>query len=429
MKLQDISRKTIIVILLFVILILFIYFYSNKQENLEANIINAKYKAFNDIYVSAYPNRGVMGLLIDTEQTRTNYINSNINFQPNQIIILGDIPNNKIMVFDFDNAIAIYDFNNNMMFTFTPKDVPNVIGYQFNIITNPDNYVLNISYMLNDNSGTGNGIPINKTDFFNPSRFADLLLQNNQLDNSTSNFDPDQLQILPPHNKQQLNNASYDQDIGDITSTGLGSGRLMSSDSSNQSNITTSNVGVATPVKAELVQNPISECISQEIIQSMQSDFDKLYQPTNSENLMDRFNGFLLNYKNYNIIKKEIDLIKTFSDEQMVCLLTSTSPNLCNHLKINLEKKDFTKFLEQIRTSHEILSLYQNQILDIKNIILPRFLNVLNKCNTLTNNEKIIYLTKVKDMLYIAEYLSSILGNNWDLIKNIEDTINNLNLK
>ena len=88
-----------------------------------------------------------------------------------------------------------------------------------------------------------------------------------------------------------------------------------------------------------------------------------------------------------------------------------------------------TKFLEQIRTSHEILSLYQNQILDIKNIILPRFLNVLNKCNTLTNNEKIIYLTKVKDMLYIAEYLSSILGNNWDLIKNIEDTINNLNLK
>ena len=29
-------------------------------------------------------------------------------------------------------------------------------------------------------------------------------------------------------------------------------------------------------------------------------------------------------------------------------------------------------------------------------------------------------------MLYTAEYLSSILGNNWNLIKNIEDTINNL---
>ena len=153
MKIQDISKKTLLLLLILIILLLIIYFYSNKQENLEANIINAKYKAFNDIYVSAYPNRGVMGLLIDTEQTRNNYINSNINFQPNQIIILADIPNNKIMVFDFDNAIAIYDFNNNMMFTFTPKDVPNVIGYQFNIITNPDNYVLNISYMLNDNSG------------------------------------------------------------------------------------------------------------------------------------------------------------------------------------------------------------------------------------------------------------------------------------
>ena len=30
-------------------------------------------------------------------------------------------------------------------------------------------------------------------------------------------------------------------------------------------------------------------------------------------------------------------MIKTFSDEQMVCLLTSNSPNLCNDLKINLE--------------------------------------------------------------------------------------------
>lgn len=64
MKLQEISKKTLIISLFLIILLLYIFFYSNKQENISDN--KDIYNKLNLSYSKAYPQRGVLGFYIDT---------------------------------------------------------------------------------------------------------------------------------------------------------------------------------------------------------------------------------------------------------------------------------------------------------------------------------------------------------------------------
>lgn len=177
---------------------LLLYIYSNKQENISDN--KDMYNKLNLSYSKTYPQRGVLGIYIDILETRNNI--GNINFQQNQIFILYDALNNKMMVFDFDNANAIYDYNNNNMTIYTPISKPNMVNYKLNITNNQENYTLNIGYMMNDGSGMGTGIQLNKMDLFNLNNFNNLLSTNNlNFSVMTSNFDPTQeLKILQNYN-------------------------------------------------------------------------------------------------------------------------------------------------------------------------------------------------------------------------------------
>jgi hypothetical protein len=174
-------------------------------------------------------------------------------------------------------------------------------------------------------------------------------------------------------------------------------------------------------------ENPLVKCIPKEILVNASNNIDKLYKPErNYNNPLDIYAGFLLNYNNYDIIKKQINLFKTLTDEQIICFLDTSEPNFCEKVNEFMSHREFKEFEKNIKTPHQILSLYQNEILDIKNFILPKFLTVINKCNTLTKENKIKLLNMLKHMLYTIEYVSYLLGNNWDLIKKVENTINSL---
>jgi len=418
MKLQEISKKHVIIGLLLIILLLFIYFYSNKQENIIDN--KDYYNKTIETYANTYPQRGVFGFYIDSEETRNKISDMKVNFQPNQIFILYDVVNNKMMVFDFDNAIAIYDFSisNNNMTIYTPLKKPDVSYYTLRIISNQVDYNLNINYQMNDGTSIGSGFQLNKMDLFNLNNFNNYLLNNLQsFDKIISTFDSTQpLQIIPKYNS-----INESRNIGINVSTPAVSTNTPTPTGSMS----------ASSVTLQRRPNPLTECISQEVFQSVQSDVDKLYKPHNPSNALDGINGFFLNYNNYNIIKTQIDLFKTFTDDQIICILESNTPDFCNKLNISLsddsDRDNLTKIINGVKTSHEILSLYQTQLLDIKNIVLPRILNIINKCNTLTKNNKLKALNGLRDLLYTAEYISYILGNNWDLIKNIDNSIKNLN--
>jgi len=453
MNFQNISKKTCIIVLLVIMLLLYVFFYSNKQENIPDNGGDI-YTNLVQKYINVYPQRSVISFYIDTEETRNDISNMAINFQQNQIFILYDEPNNRMLVFDFDNAIAIYDFNTNTMITYLPKNNPNADYYKFYIFGFSLNKMMNYKLLIEYSAGIRSAdihseFELNKMNLFNLINLDNLLhsvhSNNEQLSKNIDSLDPTQeLQVLPQYNKFKQNYSSQ-------TDTNQNSGEIFSAEKSNHSGIFSAeksnqgiievsgrrilpdnavgDIGSASTTTVEK-SNPITKCISQEVFQSIKSDIKKLYLPHNPSNAIDGINGFFLNYNNYNIIKTQIDLFKTFTDDQIVCILESDNPNLCDKLNRELSDDDnggFNELFKFVKTSHQIMSLYQNQLLDIKTIVLPRILNVINKCNTITKNNKLKALNGLRNLLYTVEYISSILGNNWDLIKNIDNSIKNLN--
>lgn len=349
-----------------------------------------------------------------------------------------------MMVFDFDNAIAIYDFSNsnNNMTIYTPISKPNMINYELNITNNQENYTLNIGYMMNDGQGMGTGIQLNKMDLFNLNNLNNLLSKNNlQLNMLMSNFDPTQeLKILQNYNlpstKSNLlsnlrggdTNQSVQQDSGNISVVGKSNTPAFTPAFTPAPTTGTATATAIATNQSQPIPNPLAKCISQEVNQYVRENLNKLYVPRDTKNMIDGINGFLLNYNNYNIIKSQIDLFKTFTDDQIVCILESNSPNFCDNLDKGLSNDEhLNQLINGVKTSHEVMSLYQNQLLDIKTIVLPRVLTIINKCKNLTKDNKLKILNGLRNLLYTAEYLSSILGNNWDLIKNIDNTIKTLN--
>jgi hypothetical protein len=192
-----------------------------------------------------------------------------------------------------------------------------------------------------------------------------------------------------------------------------------------------SDMGVTEPAIATstMIARPDPlKCLSEETLQKIVDNFNNINKPQqNYDSNISMIQDFLLNYNNYNIIKKQVDIFKSLSDDQIVCLLERNDPNFCNDFNNSLNNDSLLSISNGIQSVRNILNLYQNQILDVKNIVLPRLLSVINKCSNINKENKLHILNIFKNMLYNVEYISYFLGNNWDLIKKIDQTIKSLN--
>lgn len=408
MKLEEISKKTLIIFVLLIIFLLFIYFYYNKQENYTSSqdYLKQTFKTYNN----KFPSRSIYVLNIDTEETRNKMINSDIfyiNFQPNQIIILYDAPNNKLMIFDFDNAIVIYDFINSIKTIYTPKAVDNMANYKLKIMSDIFNnniyYNFNIQYTKTDGTGTGIGFGFKKTDLFNVNNFDKLLSEKPDLISNKSPFDPTkQLDIIPnmqPTTKNSSNNSNQ-QEMFPSNS------QFMATSATTK--ITSSNIKYIDPYS----RAPFYSCIPQEQINFLNSQINNLdmenAQPPHPE-------FFRINHDKF---KSKIDLLKTFTDEQIICILEKNDPNFCNKLNDELNNNNQ---LQALQTLTDTIALYKPQLIDLKTIILPRVLTIINKCNNLTKENKLKALNGFKNLLNTLDTLYNIIGNNRDLIRTIEN--------
>lgn len=401
---NNLSNKTLILLLILLVLIIYIILYKREYLLSDTDIINVMNTRFNQMVgpingsLANSQGKTIFGFSKPNIDSQISKIIFDIN--TNYIFVYSDIPNKKILVFNFDKFIKIYDFNTNQLITYTVSLInkPRIISSSLRIMNNGDEYSININFNESENVvSVGPQINFNKQDLLNLNNFMNILNNNNNFIVYTDTFDPYKF---------------VDNIVDDNMIVVSGRGKQQSTET------------------AGMGKNRIFDCLPEDTFKKIQSNFEDLINSTKSVNYDNKFDNIIklvLNFDNYNIIKNQIEIFKTLSDDQIVCLLERNDPNFCNDFNNSISRDEIKQIEYNLKSIRQILNLYQNQILDVKKIILPRLLLVINKCTNLTKENKIKILNIFKNILYTAEYISYFLGNNWDLIKKIDDTIKNVN--
>ena len=423
---NNLSNKTLILLLILLVLIIYIILYKREYLLSDTDITNLMYKRFDEmvrgINVTVANSSGKTILGVKKHNIDFEIPNIIFNINTNYIFVYSDIPNKKILVFNFDKFIRIYDFNTNQLITYTVSLInkPRIISSRFRIINNGDEYSININFNESENVvSVGPQINFNKQDLLNLNNFMNIL--NNNSNNFMVNMDP-----FDPYK-------FVDNIVDENRIVVTGGGEQQSTVTPGQTTVPAGQTTVPagqTTVTPGMRKNRIFDCLPEDTFKKIQSNFDDLINSSKSVNYDNKFDNIIklvLNFDNYNIIKNQIEIFKTLSDDQIVCLLERNDPNFCNDFNNSISRDEIKQIEYNLKSIRQILNLYQNQILDVKKIILTRLLLVINKCTNLTKENKIKILNIFKNILYTAEYISYFLGNNWDLIKKIDDTIKNVN--
>jgi len=175
--------------------------------------------------------------------------------------------------------------------------------------------------------------------------------------------------------------------------------------------------------------NPVNKCLTTKydsIVNQLPVMINNLNNNLNTKSLVESILDVLLNKTTYNSISSIVSTLKTINNDDIKCLfINDNAPfiDLCRNAKyINILDNEIT----QIQKVKDIFALYNKELIDIKNIILPNIITYIKLCNNIDIPTKIKMLQIIIEILTNLDYIGYIIGGNKDLINNTNNIINTL---